>query len=410
MMMSLGYWEKAIAFAPYVSLAYWKRCIEKYTDHLKAESRDDLLEYQIISHDLQGAVSNLIDQEQYEDAKLISILGENNVFTDAAKDSKDPPAKTESLDVNFESMSSESKKAIVDISHSEGELYFREGEAILGAAAELAIGDSEAAVVKLIRANELHLAFFLAKLLKLPVLDQVSFFLGMKFERLRLVDQAAAYFRDCKNPRIIQLFASKYKLDPAKYFLKSSDEYRKLADESKGADAVFYLLMAGDISGAAKLTIEGTNKIFERKNYDKFAQVLEMNSLMQSFSIAQLSKEDKAHLLFYGSFIGLFKAMWLGFVHVMKILLINCKNVETHSAVKLGIDYEQLGKFQERVLRKILTFKVNKLESLVDSINDKERQSMMKAMFKAIKDMYSMGKFISTVRISFVFAAGGLLL
>jgi len=391
MMISLGYWEKAISFAPYVSLPYWKKCIEKYTEELKVNGGEDLLEYQILGNDIKGAVKYLIDSEQYEDAKLISILGENNVYVDVAKDTKKREATVQSLDVNFDSISDQSKKLIVDISHSEAEQYFREGEVILGAAAELAIGDKEAAIMKLIRANELPLAYYLAKLLKVPVLDQINYFLGMKSERLGLIDQAATYYRNCKNPRLVQLFTIKHQLDSSKYFLKSSGEYVKLALGAKGVDAVFYYLMAGDIQRAAKMTIENTNRIFAEKRYDQFTQMIEMNSLMQNYSISNLPKDDKAHLLLYGSFIGLFKAMWLGFVHVMRILLIDCKNIESKYTVKLGIDYEQLEKFRDRVSKKIISFQTNMVEDLVESINDKERKTMMQEMFKAIKVMYSMG-------------------
>ena len=35
--MSLGNFEDAIAYAPKVSMQYWKQCVEKYTQHLQEE-------------------------------------------------------------------------------------------------------------------------------------------------------------------------------------------------------------------------------------------------------------------------------------------------------------------------------------------------------------------------------------
>ena len=39
----LGNYEKALAFAPKVSLAYWEECLKEYTKSLEAEPTEELV-------------------------------------------------------------------------------------------------------------------------------------------------------------------------------------------------------------------------------------------------------------------------------------------------------------------------------------------------------------------------------
>eukprot|EP01022_Parablepharisma_sp_SALTPOND_P018648 TRINITY_DN3078_c4_g1_i1.p1 TRINITY_DN3078_c4_g1~~TRINITY_DN3078_c4_g1_i1.p1 ORF type:complete len:595 (-),score=77.13 TRINITY_DN3078_c4_g1_i1:3355-5139(-) len=391
-MISLGLWEKAIAFAPYVSMSYWQTCVEKYAEVLKISSSEDALGYQLLGNDIKGAVENLLDHEDYEDAKLVKILSEVNVFFDAGKNyQKSTPSRTHALNATVENMSSDNKRTVMDISHTEAEQYFADSEAIMGAAAELAIGNTEAAVAKLVRANDLFLAHFVAKLLKVPALDQINFLLGRRSERLGQLEHAGYYYKNSRNPRSAQLFAARNKLDLTKYAPQSAEAYAKLAVEAHGADAVFYYILSGNIPEACKITIERTKKIMEGKRYEYFGQLLEMHSIIQNVSIAQLSHEYKAELLYYGSFLGYFKAMWLGYIHVMHILLLNCKNIEEHTKTKHGINYAPLEKLVNEVLAGIKEKGVNKVEDLVEAMQDLEAKKMVSSMLKAVKEEYNMG-------------------
>jgi len=203
----------------------------------------------------------LLEHEDYEDAKLVKVLSEAGVFFDPrTKFAKvaEKGSKVHALNAAIESMTIENRKVLREIAHQEAEQYFAEGEAILATASELAMNSVEAAVLKLIRANELFLAYHVAKILKVNALDHIHFLLGMRFERLKQMEHAAYYYKNCRNPRTQQLFAARNKLDYSKYGVSQIVDYAKLAEQSTSFDSVFYHVMAGNLEVACKQVIEKT--------------------------------------------------------------------------------------------------------------------------------------------------------
>ena len=179
-------------------------------------------------------------------------------------------SKAHALDATLENMSIDNKKILREIAHQEAEEYFADGEAILAACAELAISSTESAVIKLIRANELFMAYYVAKTLKVAALDQISWLLGMRSEKLHQFEQAGFYYSNCRNPRVRQLYIARNKFDYTKGKIKSQAEYLKLAAESKGPDAIFYYVMGGNLDEACKLAIERTkSKLYVLKFADR---------------------------------------------------------------------------------------------------------------------------------------------
>lgn len=390
-MISLNQWEKAIALAPCISISYWQECVDRYTQVLKGNSDESLLEYQLLGNNKEGAIETLVDKEEYEDAKLVKVLSESGVFFNASHNYKceDKP-DVHPLNANIENIPAEFKASIVEICHLEAEQYFSKGEVLLSAAVELAIGNNTEAIVKLIRANELPLAYFVAGALKIPVLDQLSLLLGLKAEKLNEIDLAFHYYKSSRNLRNARLFAARTKLDASKYGIKPIGDCAKLAKESKGPDAVYYSILSGDISEAAKLTIEYTKQVFNTKSYKNLNKVLEMHSLMQSTPIAELSREMKVDLLYYASLIGFFRAMWLGFANVIAVLIKNCHNIEDHNKISHGIllsPLEALGTSLVKSLEK----GENRLEELAEEVKDEETKELVKGMVKAIRSDYNAG-------------------
>jgi len=399
-MISLNQWEKAIAYAPYVSIEYWQNCVKRYADELKKSASEDAISYQLLANDTKSAVDNLLETENYENAKLVKVLSEAGVFFDTTKMYEykkidESVSKTQALNASVENMRPENRAVVVDISHLESEKYLSEGEVVLSAASELAIGNLEAAVVKLIRGNELFLAYFVAKLLKVPALDQINYLLGQKLERMRFYDDAYYFYKNSRNPRAVSLFVARNKLEYSKYGLTAPSSYAKNAGDSHGADAVFYNILAGNLLEASKIAIEKIKNVFNEKRYDLLMKVIELNNLMQNCSISNMPHEVKADLLFYGSYIGFFRSLWLGYIHVMQILLLNCQNIESHTKTNHGINYAPLEKLQKDVLEGIREKGVNKLEELVEAMTDKEAQNLVKGMLKAIREEYSMGIFVN---------------
>ncbi len=239
--------------------------MKRYADTLKESKSEDTVEYQLLGNDIPAVMETLLEHENYEDAKLVRVMAEAGVFTgpkgesDAKKSGNE--AKVHALNASLENMSIENRKAIKEITHQEAEQHFACGEAVLAACYELAADSVESAVLKLIRANELFLAYYVARMLKVPLLDHIQFLLGMRSERLGQLEQAGFYYKNSRNPRTVELFAARNKLDYAKYMPQKDVNYAKLAAESKGPDSVFYHILAGNVSEACKLVIDRTKSM-----------------------------------------------------------------------------------------------------------------------------------------------------
>ena len=391
-MMSLGQWEKGIALAPCISIKYWQDCVNKYKEVLKKESNEDTLQYELLSNDIESAVKNLIEREEYEDAKVVKILSENEIFFNTEKNYKNIDVKKiHPLNASIETVPSEVKDMILKIGHIEAEKFFANGEVMLSAATELAAGNTMETIITLIRANELFLAYFVAKLLNIPVLDQINLLLGYRAERLKEIDCAIYYYQNCKNLRNIQLFLKRYNIDPNKYGIKVIGDYNKLAKESQGSDCVYYHILAGNYDEAANITIEKTKNVLLKKKYDLLEEVIEMNNLMQNVEISELMRETKVNLLYYGSIIGFFRALWLGFINAILILLKNCSNIENFTKINQGLNLESFEDLAKKVLDGINKTGHNNIIDLIEDIKDPNSKALAKGMIKAIKNEYNSG-------------------
>ncbi len=271
------------------------------------------MEYQLLGDNVSAAIDTMLEHEDFEDAKLVRTVAESGVFSgtkklaDAVRSGPDP--KLQALNASLESMTAENRKVLRDIAHQEAEQHFANGEAVLAAGSELAISAGEDSVKKLIRANELFLAYYVAKLLKVPALDHIQFLLGLRAERLGQFEQAAFFYKNSRNPRAMQLFAARNNLDYAKYMPQKGVDYLKMATETKGPDAVYYYILAGKLPEACQTVVSrtkrkflprnGTVEILGEKLYDKFGDLVELQSLIQNISVGHVSTEYRPHDLCY---------------------------------------------------------------------------------------------------------------
>ena len=410
-MFTLGQWEKGIALAPCVSITYWKESVNRYKDVLKKNSGDNLLEYELLANDEKSAMDNLIEREEYEDAKLVKIQFENDIFNDVTKNYEiSNTKKIHPLNANIETITPEAKNSIMEIFHTESEFYFSKGEIMLSVATEFAAGNINAGIIKLIRANELLLAYYTAKILNSPVLDQISYLLALKAEKCNDLGLPVYFYQCNRNPRYVRLFGAKKQLDLNKFGMKPIGDCAKLAKDSNGVDAVYYYLLSGNQEEAAKITIEKTKNSIKNKKLELFEEVLEMNGIFQTIEAYELNRDTKVDLLYYSSFIGFFKAMWLGFYHVIIILITNCSNIENFTQVPQGIDLKPFIELGNKVVSGIFFSGKNNLEYLIEEMNDPNAKLLAKGIFKAIRKYYSSGTNNNNHRISFIWGTGSILL
>ncbi len=304
---SVDQWEKAIAFAPHVSMEYWKTLVERHAKSLSEGGNEEAVNYELISNNISSAVQALLEREEYEDAKLIRILSDSHVFKDpVAPYTKQgetvPDPKSAALGMDPGKMSPEGVQTLKEISHKESNKLFSTGEVVLAACAELGANACEEAIAKLIRGNELFLAYSVAQLLKSPALDEVAHLLGLRAERLDLPEYAFRYYSVCRDKSLLQFFAVRNKFDSTRCGVKTAGEYEGLikAGVSPFA-AVKYNILAGKIEEAAKIAaeriestiwhIENGVEIMKGNQYDDFGEVVQLEAAMQNVSIGTIGSE-----------------------------------------------------------------------------------------------------------------------
>ena len=92
--------------------------------------------------------------------------------------------------------------------------------------------------------------------------------------------------------------------------------------------------------------------------------------------------------MYYASLIGYFKALWLGFTHVLQIMLMNCENIEKHTKKIFDVDYEKLVTLAYALLVNINEGQQNNILKLIETSADESQKKMISAMMKAIEQDY----------------------
>ena len=96
-------------------------------------------------------------------------------------------------------------------------------------------------------------------------------------------------------------------------------------------------------------------------------------------------------LLYYGSLVGYFRALWLGMTHVLQIILENCRNIEKHTHQILDIDYEQLAGLGDNLLVNIADRFENNIQQLIRNVPAGEYKNICLAFMQAIQQQYLTG-------------------
>ena len=274
-------------------MEYWKSLLQRYSKILKENGSEDSAHYQLIANDIDGSVQTLLEREEYEDAKLLKILSDSQVFNDPLETYKpvaplvDP--KTTALAASAEKLPKATLEELQAIVHKEAEQFFSAGEGVLSACARLAVNDIEGAITQLIRANELFLAFAVCKILKSDKIDEVCQLLGLRAERLGLPDCAAKYYSNCKNKSIISFFAARNELDYAKYNLKPKSHYEAQARAGGSIETIVAnSVLSGKYEDACAVASEHILKVMADKKYEKAGDAVKLLSILQNISIGSV--------------------------------------------------------------------------------------------------------------------------
>jgi len=93
-------------------------------------------------------------------------------------------------------------------------------------------------------------------------------------------------------------------------------------------------------------------------------------------------------MLYYANLIGYFRALWLGMIHILHVMLINCENIENHTKKQLDINYDLLAGLNNALLASITENKTNNILQLIENLPDLPEKLLCREMLKAVKEEY----------------------
>lgn len=167
-MMELGEFDRALAFAPAVSMEYWKIWMQRYGEWLESHEErftEAPLPY-IAINEIDTAVEMLTANEEYEDSKLVRALKVAGVYQDIMRRYED--VKEEEIDHEQALKAKDNLNKdvkLIELTRLQAQKYFSCAQPILSCCSFLSINDYKSALIQLIRSDELFLAYILAYLL-----------------------------------------------------------------------------------------------------------------------------------------------------------------------------------------------------------------------------------------------------
>ncbi|XP_028402254.1 WD repeat-containing protein 17-like [Dendronephthya gigantea] len=168
LMVEMGEWDKALSFAPGVSLDYWKSLMERRANQLVNEGNDIAIPYCLAIGNVQKLCEFYKERGEFQEAVLVSLatkdLSMNNRKSNDCKrfDLKRNDVKENRVN---EVPHERQNKLLMESSSLLADWYFENSQPVIAACCHLAVNDISSALRKLLRGNELELAFTVARVL-----------------------------------------------------------------------------------------------------------------------------------------------------------------------------------------------------------------------------------------------------
>jgi len=331
-MIQLGEFDRALAYAPAVSMDYWKECMQKYGQWLgKHEERfiEAPLPY-IAINEVDTAIDILTEAEEFEDSKLVRALKIAGVYKDVLsqyddfKVNNDEVSHAQALKNKPDLIKDEK---LVDLTKRQADQYFKVGQAILSACSFLSINEYKNALLQLMRANELYLSYVMTYFLYKEGQRDVIIRLALRAEKSMLIEEAtelldmldhdnASYYKSFMMLRLsIQGLHTAGGIEEEKI---NSAALENCTYEARG---VVQRLFAKEFDEACEMCVGYFEDILENEEYDKLPKSIEMFEAIQQVQIYKVASQIQSKVFCYLSIIGICKALWHGFVLIVPGLL-----------------------------------------------------------------------------------------
>ncbi|CDW86163.1 wd repeat-containing protein 17 [Stylonychia lemnae] len=344
-LFDLEEYDKALNFAPAVSIEYWQELAERKTEILSKQGHEDAAISAIISNQCDRAIEIFANNEDYEDGKLVKALQLTGVFSSVldgvrSKDKSDKNSSQELLNIMTKLKTQPLYKIDPQLAafvREQSQIFYYQGKPLLAAACYLSISDFKNAIEILVRNNEIYIAYYIAQNQYPEALSEVALLISEKAEKYFQTDICLQVLsKDVKDKRQVELFKrrlinSALMKDPS-FGVQNEALAQKCQSQGDDISALENYLIANKIDLAAEISLKLMRKGFASTDINQINQMFEAAELIQTANITKISQEQvnyyninlfrvKDQIIFYSAFTGFIKSIYFGFYDVMMTLV-----------------------------------------------------------------------------------------
>eukprot|EP00743_Colponemidia_sp_Colp-15_P006499 GILK01006998.1.p1 GENE.GILK01006998.1~~GILK01006998.1.p1 ORF type:complete len:1239 (+),score=161.70 GILK01006998.1:69-3785(+) len=346
LMVDLNHWERALAVAPGVSMEYWRKLCDRYTQKLSKEEREDVVPFHLASGNIDKLVNFFVSRDELEDALLVSKIHTDHGYSSTdSSPAADGSARhllhnksSEQNNIESSNLSDGKYGHLKEISSLRAKSYCLKAQPILAACAHLAVEDIDGAVQKLIQGHEIELAFALCIALNITPSDHLLILLAKRAERLKLWQMSADMLRKLTNPHFhLPLLASRFDgsgadlnafyeqcgLQEPSFYLESG---RAAEQEGNLEAAIKYYVVGREPREAVNCLLRLMRKSLIEPTWD----LKDLSAILEPIGSCQVelcSVKEKAEVLAYAAYFGALKAAALNYKPVVEPLFATVRNL-----------------------------------------------------------------------------------
>ncbi|CAG9324590.1 unnamed protein product [Blepharisma stoltei] len=325
LMIKLGKWERALAFAPGFCMDYWQNVAQRYAQNLSVNEKEDASAVYLACGKVDKAIHFFQKRKDHSDALLVASSKSTGVFGSIPSEGPRPTG-----------VGQKDVTTLQTITANLAEDFFNSCEPVLSAASHISLQDSEGALTKLLRSHELTYAYILAKLYALPQ-REILFMLAKKVEKYQDWDllmkllEGENELKELFSARLPENLLGEFGFERPEFYCAKGD---RALSEGKLKEAIKYLIIGRNASKACLVTV-GMFKEYISANQN----LSELFEIMEYFAFINLDPvpiKVKAEILAVGSILGAMQSMWKGYT-LTHILAITYANLCRHQGLDMPL-------------------------------------------------------------------------
>ena len=326
LMVKVGKWERALAFAAGVSMEYWQNVAQRYAQFLSQNEKQDATLVYLAAGKVDKAIEFSLKRGDNADALLIAA---SSTAQSKSSASDNPPAPSTEVKAG-----SQDHGQLVDITNHLAEEHFDRCEPVLAACCHLSLREVQSAMNKLVRGHELIYALVLGKLTGVQHRDVLEMMIR-RVEKMGDVelalqlagqDQVLKELLVARSPPGINSYSARG--------LRTPDEYNREGEErlseGKLQRAVQCFVIAQNPARAADVLIAEARKLAQTPKPETILALMEsFKTIGYCPTFKSLAIPIQSEVLSFSALLGALQASWKGY-SIAPILLSTYLNIIRH--------------------------------------------------------------------------------